>query len=113
LPQKLIISLFVLLASLQVDAQTNRVSDPVPATPIIRLFPNPATTYIQFEMTGNIPAAGLSIYNGVMGKKMLAISNVSGQLRINLNDFPRGLYVYHLLNANGQLLEVGKFQVSK
>jgi hypothetical protein len=101
------------MASLQVDAQTNRVSDPAPTTPIVRLYPNPATTYIQLELTGNVRAAGLTIYNGVMGKKMMTVNNVSGPLRISLNDFPRGLYVYHLLNANGQILEVGKFQVSK
>jgi hypothetical protein len=101
------------MASLQIDAQTNRVSDPVPATPNVRLYPNPATTYIQFELSGNVRAAGLYIYNGVMGKKMMGINNVSGPVRISLNDYPRGLYVYHLLNAKGQILEVGKFQVSK
>lgn len=110
---KLIISFFCLLASLQIDAQTARAADPAPTTPIIRLYPNPATTYVQFEFTGNVRAAGLYIYNAVMGKKMMGLNNVTGSLRIGLNDFPRGLYVYHLLNANGQILEVGKFQVSK
>ena len=113
MPYKLIISFFLLVASVQLNAQTLRTAEPVPAQPIIRLFPNPATTYIQFEVTGAIRGAGLYIYNGVMGKKMLAVNNVSGQLRINLNDYPRGLYVYHLLNASGQILEVGKFQVAK
>lgn len=110
---KLIISFFCLLATLQIDAQITRAAEPVPTPPMIRLYPNPATTYVQFEFTGNVRAAGLFIYNGVMGKKMMGLTNVSGPLRISLNDFPRGLYVYHLLNANGQILEVGKFQVSK
>lgn len=110
---KLIISFFCLMASLQIDAQVNRVSDPVPTASMIRLYPNPATTYIQFELTGNVRATSLFIYNAVMGKKMMGVNNVSGQMRISLNDFPRGLYVYHLLNAKGQILEVGKFQVSK
>jgi hypothetical protein len=32
---------------------------------------------------------------------------------VSLDEFSRGVYIYHLSDASGRLIESGKFQVSK
>jgi hypothetical protein len=39
--------------------------------------------------------------------------NAAQRTTINLSDFNRGLYMYHLLDATGKVVESGKFQVTK
>ncbi len=81
---------------------------------IVKLYPNPATTYITFDLQGNYKK-GYSIYifNGVLGKKMYEATNVQEKTTVTLNDFSRGLYIYHLMDETGKIIESGKFQVSR
>jgi len=81
---------------------------------IVKLYPNPATSYITFDLQDNY-RKGLSIYiyNGLLGKKMYENANVQEKTTVTLNDFNRGLYIYHLIDETGKILESGKFQVSR
>jgi hypothetical protein len=81
---------------------------------IIKLYPNPATAYITFDLQANYKK-GLTvhIYNGVLGKKMFETNNIPEKLTVNLNDFNRGVYIYHLIDNTGRIIESGKFQVSR
>jgi hypothetical protein len=79
---------------------------------IVKLYPNPATSYVTFELTGGEKGYSLQVYS-FLGKKMLERQNVSQKVTIELNDFNRGLYMYHLLDASGKIVESGKFQVTK
>jgi hypothetical protein len=81
---------------------------------IVKLYPNPATSYITFDLQGNYKK-GLTIYifNGVLGKKMFEAVNIQEKTTITLNDFSRGMYIYHLIDESGKILESGKFQVSR
>ncbi len=81
---------------------------------IIRTYPNPATTYITFDLQKNYkPGYSIQVYNGVLGKKMYESNNVGEKTTLNLNDFNRGIYIYHLIDASGKIVESGKFQVSR
>ena len=44
---------------------------------------------------------------------MHEVTNAAQKTNVDLNDFNRGLYMYHLLNATGKVVESGKFQVTK
>lgn len=80
---------------------------------IIKLYPNPATTDITFDLQkGYQKGMSVQIYS-FLGKKVYEISNAPQKSRIDLSDFNRGLYMYHLLDATGKLVESGKFQVTK
>jgi len=79
---------------------------------IIKLYPNPATTYVTFEMSGIEKGYSIQVYS-FLGKKMMERQNVSSKVTLDLNDFNRGLYMYHLLDASGKIIESGKFQVTK
>jgi len=105
---------FILLIAGQLQAQSSRN---IPSTEtsdrIIKLYPNPATTDITFDLQkGYQKGMSVQIYS-FLGKKMFEIPNAPQKSRVDLTDFNRGLYMYHLLDATGKVIESGKFQVTK
>ena len=84
----------------------------MPSVRLARCYPNPADAYIQFEFrkTANSPLR-LRIYN-FLGKKIIDLSRVPVALKVDLTGFARGLYIYQLSDAQGRMLESGKFLVS-
>jgi Secretion system C-terminal sorting domain len=115
LRQLLTILSFILLTATQSQAQSARTS---PAESngdkIVKLYPNPATTYITFDLQANYKRGlTVQIYNGVLGKRVFETSNIPEKMTVNLNDFTRGIYIYHLIDNTGRIIESGKFQVSR
>ena len=106
---------FILLITIQSQAQSIR-NNPVSETTdrIVKLYPNPATAYVTFDLPkGYEKTHSIQIYS-FLGKKMYESISVSQKLTVQLNDFTRGLYIYHLVEiANGKIVETGKFQVSR
>ena len=101
---------FITLLTLQSAAQSAVDGD----DKILRTYPNPATTYITFDLQKNYkPGYSIQVYSGVLGKKMYETNNVQEKTTINLNEFNRGIYIYHLIDASGKIVESGKFQVSR
>lgn len=81
---------------------------------IVKLYPNPATTYITFDLQKNYKSGlTITVYNGVLGKKVYESANAPSKLTIDLSDFNRGVYIYHVSDASGRIIESGKFQVSR
>lgn len=81
--------------------------------PIVRFYPNPATTFVNFDIQ-KVTDKGYSIqvFN-FLGRKMFEANNVGQNTRLNLTDFTRGVYIYQLRDRSGKVVESGKFQVSK
>ncbi len=100
------------------QAQSGKISDGSPAmennsSRLLKLYPNPATTIINFEyLKSNQRNLTLQIYNFV-GKKIYETSTVSQKTTVPLNEFYRGVYIFQLRDKTGQIVESGKFQVSK
>lgn len=83
------------------------------STPVLKFYPNPATTVINFDFQKSYEKGyTLEIYN-FLGRKMYNGQNVGEKTTVNLADFTRGVYIYQLKDKNGRLVESGKFQVSK
>lgn len=106
---------FILLIAIQSQGQSSRVS---PASDvqdrIVRLYPNPATTYITFDLQKNYKAGlTINVYNGVLGKKVYESVNTPSKVTLALGDFNRGVYIYHVIDPGGKIIESGKFQVSR
>jgi len=80
----------------------------------IRCYPNPATTAIFFELKARNPqeSAQLRIYN-FLGKKVVDIPRMNTNIRIDLNNLNRGIYIYQLTDVQGRIMESGKFHVEK
>lgn len=114
LKQILPILFFILLISFGANAQDSRTPNPATEQPgKLKPYPNPATTYITFDLQKNYQK-GLSIvvYN-FLGKKMYETQNVTEKTTINLSEFPRGVYIYHLTDPTSKVIDTGKFQVAR
>jgi len=105
---------FILLIAIQSQGQTTRSTpSSVTVDRIIKLYPNPATTYITFDLQkGYEKGFSIQIYS-FLGKKMFEAQNIPSIVPIDLAEFNRGLYMYHLIDASGKVIESGKFQVTK
>jgi hypothetical protein len=91
------------------------IASPIePIEKLMRLYPNPAVSYITFEFKSAFKRGlSLQIYNGILGKKMVDTRLNIEKITLSLNEFSRGIYVYHLVETSGKIIESGKFQVTK
>lgn len=94
-------------------AQTKTPPQGEPIAKLIKPYPIPATTAINFDfLYGYDKTFSLQIYN-FMGKKIVEINKVLPRMYMPLEDFYRGIYVYQLRDKEGNIIESGKFQVVK
>jgi hypothetical protein len=80
---------------------------------IIKLYPNPATSYITFDLQkGYQKGLSLQVFS-LIGKKSFEGQNIPQKYNVDLTEFNRGVYFYYLIDLSGKVIESGKFQVSK
>ena len=80
---------------------------------VVKFYPNPAANFINFEFIKNSSKPyTLLIYN-FMGKKMVELKPTEEKTSIDLTEFYRGVYIFQLRDAQGNIVESGKFQVVK
>jgi hypothetical protein len=104
----------ILLATTVSQAQTKQVLTAGVQVPIVRFYPNPATSVISFDFQKDYRQGySIQIFNAIMGRKMYEQANVPERMSVNLTDFSRGIYIYQLRDKNGRLVNTGKFQVAK
>jgi Secretion system C-terminal sorting domain len=93
--------------------RTSTSADLEANTKIIKFYPNPATSIINFDFTkGYDKSYTFQIFN-FLGKKVYEVSNVTPRTIVNLTDFYRGVYIFQLKDKSGKMIDSGKFQVSK
>ena len=110
---KRILPILVLLLTV-IFSSAQETRNPVPAGKKISFYPNPATSFITFDLQESFQKGlTLTVFN-FMGKKMSETQAVNAKTVISLTDFSRGTYIYHLVDrSSGKILDTGKFQVSK
>ena len=93
-----------------------QIKSPTQGDPIAKLvkpYPIPATTSINFEfLYGYDKTFSIQVYN-FMGKKIVEITKMLPRINLPLDEFYRGIYVYQLRDKEGKIIESGKFQVAK
>jgi len=108
----LLIVFYIFLAFFQVQGQTR----PIPADGgerIVKFYPNPATSFITFDLQKTIDkGCDIQVFN-LLGKMVYEQKNIPNHTTISLNDYTRGVYIYQLRDHDGKILDSGKFQVSK
>ena len=106
----LIISIILFTAVLaQGQSRTTRDG----AGPIVRLYPNPATSFVTIDFErGYDRGYSVQVFS-FLGKKMYEATNLNDRTVLNLADYTRGVYIYQLRDRTGRMVESGKFQVSK
>lgn len=84
-----------------------------PAVKVMRFFPNPAVSDINFEFQKSFDKSyTFQVYNFI-GKKVFDLRTVTPKINIDLTDFFRGVYIYQLRDRSGKIIDSGKFQVIK
>ena len=80
---------------------------------VVRFYPNPASSFINFEFKETrLADFSFKVFNFI-GKKVLEINNLTPRTVVNLNDYFRGVYIFQLTDRSGKVVESGKFQVVK
>ena len=80
---------------------------------LIKLYPIPATTVINFDFqSGYDKSLSFQVYN-FTGKKVYELKNPPEKIILSLNDFSRGFYYYQLRDKNSRLIETVRFLVLK
>lgn len=94
-------------------AQNTTSPDQGTQAKLIKFYPNPATSVINFDFThGYDKSYSLLIFN-FMGKQVYDLKNITPRMNISLQEFYRGIYIFQLRDKNGTIVETGKFQVVK
>jgi len=112
---KKIVYILILLIGINFTsfAQTKNPAQGEPIAKLIKPYPIPATTAINFEfLYGYDKSFSLQIYN-FMGKKINEFSKIPPMMIVPLDEFYRGIYVYQLRDKGGKIIDSGKFQVVK
>ncbi|RYZ62334.1 MAG: T9SS type A sorting domain-containing protein [Chitinophagaceae bacterium] len=112
--KRLLLIVFIALFSTVSEAQTR----PLPLTgaqsSIVRFYPNPATSVINFDFQKDYEKGySIQIFNAILGRKMYEQANMPERMNVNLSEFSRGIYIYQLRDKSGRMVESGKFQVAK
>ncbi|SRR5687768_2182261 len=103
----------LLIVSIQASSQDRNVPGRENSARIIRFYPNPAVSQINFDfIKGYDKNYTFQIYS-FLGKKVLDLPNVSPKTNVDLTNYFRGVYIFQLRDKNGKIVESGKFQVSK
>lgn len=88
-------------------------STPIGENPVIRFYPNPATSFVTFDFQkGYDNGYSIQVYS-FLGKKVYETKNMGQRTTVNLADYNRGVYIYQLRDRTGKMVESGKFQVSR
>jgi hypothetical protein len=104
---------FILLAAVSSYGQDTRTPNPDGPGKVLKIYPNPATSYITIDLQNNYQKGMTIAVYSFLGKKMYENQNVTEKTTLTITDFNRGIYVYHVTDQSGKVLFTGKFQVSR
>ncbi|HEX7905225.1 MAG TPA: T9SS type A sorting domain-containing protein [Chitinophagaceae bacterium] len=104
---------FILLIAIHSQGQGSRNTPSTDPGITLNTYPNPATTYITFDLQKGFEK-GLSIQVfSFLGRKMYESQSLTEKTTIDLSEYNRGVYIFQLKDQTGRIIKSGKFQVSK
>jgi len=102
----------ILLTSTQAKSQAR---GPLPESDhkVIKFYPNPAVSYITFELIKEPNKTYTLQIFSFLGRKVKDVTDVADKKTVNLSDLTRGLYTFQLKDEDGRVTDSGIFQVNK
>ncbi len=105
----------VFIANAKGNLESKEIADSLvsvfPQTPIVKCYPNPASNYINFIFDKPLPLNGKLLVFSFTGRKMAEMVISSDKIQLQLDNYFRGLYMYQVVQKNGDVIDSGKFQV--
>src|SRR5579864_6934535 len=99
----------ILLTSTQAKSQA-RGPLSEPEHKVLKFYPNPAVSYITFELIKEVNKTyTLQIYS-FLGRKVKDVPDVTDKKTVTLSDLTRGLYTFQLKDEDGRVTDSGIFQ---
>ena len=77
----------------------------------LSVFPNPASNLINFSTTSMEATKVIAL--DITGKVVATETMEMGKAKMNLSNIASGVYIYHVLDKNNQILKSDKFNVNK
>ena len=110
----ILLTSIMLLTTLATKAQTYKTNPSSDGgSKIVKLYPNPASSRINFELQHNNDQVYDLIVFNFLGKMVDQVKNVSSKTTVELDNYYSGLYIFQLRDHQGNLVESGKFNVVK
>ncbi len=86
---------------------------PDPDHKVAKFYPNPAVSFITFELVREANKTySLQIFS-FLGKKVKDVPDITDKTTVNLSELTRGLYTFQLKDPTGRVTDSGIFQVNK
>ena len=104
---------FILLTAINSKGQSGREPSPDVLQPVLKVYPNPATTFTKFEFQKNFDKGYTLQVINFIGKQVYESKNISSTTTLDLSSFNRGVYIYQLKDQSGKVVLSGKLQISK
>jgi len=108
-----LIILLVILSSAKGFAQAENKGIVQAQAKMVRFFPNPATSLINFEFQNTADDTYTFQVFNFLGKKVADLTKINTRTQVDLTNYTRGFYIFQLKDRNGKVIESGKFQVEK
>lgn len=93
------------------NAQVKHIA--VDAVKTVKFYPNPASSFINFEFAEYYNDSYTLVIFNFIGKKVEEIKVTDQKITVSLTNFYRGVYIFQLRDKQGNIIESGKFQVVK
>jgi len=106
------ILLFTIGLQLGSDAQVKHIANSE-TTKTVKFYPNPASSFINFEFNENYNDSYTLVIFNFIGKKVEELKLTDQKMTVSLTDFYRGVYIFQVRDKQGTIIESGKFQVVK
>ena len=84
----------------------------IPAESASKVYPNPASTKINFMLNDNMMGGIIKVYN-ILGSELITSEIGNNNESIDICTLQDGLYVYRILDKNDKLITTGKFLKEK
>ncbi|HXB92031.1 MAG TPA: T9SS type A sorting domain-containing protein [Puia sp.] len=102
----------ILLTTTRAMSQV-RAALPDPDHKVAKFYPNPAVSFITFELIREANKTySLQIFS-FLGKKVKDVPDITDKTTVNLSELTRGLYTFQLKDPTGRVTDSGIFQVNK
>ena len=110
---RIVLISFILLTAVISKGQSTREPSPDVLQPVLKVYPNPATTFTKFEFQKNFDKGYTLQVINFIGKQVYESKNISSTTTLDLSSFNRGVYIYQLKDQSGKVVLSGKLQISK
>ncbi|HVS97588.1 MAG TPA: T9SS type A sorting domain-containing protein [Puia sp.] len=103
---------FTLLIATQAKSQV-RGPMPEPEHKVIKFYPNPAVSYITFELVKDAGKTFTLQIFSFLGRMVKNVPDITDKTTVQLSDLTRGLYTFQIKDEAGRTTDSGIFQIIK